>query len=341
MNSDRISFDGHNVSDRDKYLIELCMSHILSGRLDQLKLLLSDVDSSKKVNSINKIHDTLYKDSSDFNKTIWDHELNEINNSENWIYSTFLQMLSVNDKEILRNAKISKSSNIASLGSCFATNLARHLKTIGFKNAYTLRVEEAVNSPRLIDMYFNPDRVPSHHKDAWDSRFGIESKNIINIIPKIDIFILTFGVGFDLEDKDGNLCLDLDSIKEKLSIGALKFRNPEIQEQSNYICSCIESIRRLNSHAPVLVTLSPVPLSGFFGTKHVIRANSISKANLLLAIESAKSKSNFIYVPTYEIVTSLAPILYQDKIWGEDGTSRHPNNNLIKTICDSFAKLIF
>jgi hypothetical protein len=107
------------------------------------------------------------------------------------------------------------------------------------------------------------------------------------------------------------------------------------------VSSCIESIRHLNSLAPILVTLSPVPLSGFFGPKHVIAANSISKANLLLAIESAKSQSDFIYVPTYEIVTNLAPILFKDKIWGEDGTSRHPNNNLIKSICDSFAKLIF
>ena len=227
------------------------------------------------------------------------------------------------------------------MGSCFATNLAKHLKEIGFKNAYTLRVEEAVNSPRLIDMYLNPDRVPSHQKDAWDGRFGVESKEIIDIIPKIDIFILTFGVGFDLVDNDDNLCLDLDSIKEKLRIGALKFRNPEVREQSNYICSCIESIRHHNSHAPILVTLSPVPLSGFFGPKNVIRANSISKANLLLAIESARSKSNFIYIPTYEIVTSLAPILFKEKIWGEDGTSRHPNNKLIKSICNSFAKLIF
>lgn len=341
MISNQIIFDGQNFSERDKYLIQLCMDHILSGRLDQLKLILSDIDSSKKVNSINKIHDTLYKDGRDFNKTIWDHELNEINNSEDWIHATFLQILSLNEREILSNAKISKSSNIASLGSCFATNLAKHLKEIGFKNAYTLRVEEAVNSPRLIDMYLNPDRVPSHQKDAWDGRFGVESKEIIDIIPKIDIFILTFGVGFDLVDNDDNLCLDLDSIKEKLSIGALKFRNPEVREQSNYICSCIESIRHHNSHAPILVTLSPVPLSGFFGPKNVIRANSISKANLLLAIESARSKSNFIYIPTYEIVTSLAPILFKEKIWGEDGTSRHPNNKLIKSICNSFAKLIF
>lgn len=341
MISNQIIFDGQNFSERDKYLIQLCMDHILSGRLDQLKLILSDIDSSKKVNSINKIHDTLYKDGRDFNKTIWDHELNEINNSEDWIHATFLQILSLNEREILSNAKISKSSNIASLGSCFATNLAKHLKEIGFKNAYTLRVEEAVNSPRLIDMYLNPDRVPSHQKDAWDGRFGVESKEIIDIIPKIDIFILTFGVGFDLVDNDDNLCLDLDSIKEKPSIGALKFRNPEVREQSNYICSCIESIRHHNSHAPILVTLSPVPLSGFFGPKNVIRANSISKANLLLAIESARSKSNFIYIPTYEIVTSLAPILFKEKIWGEDGTSRHPNNKLIKSICNSFAKLIF
>lgn len=321
-------------------LIKACVDSITSGRLDQLKLLLSDIDSSKYINPINKVHDALFKVESTVSKTIWDKEVSALIQEPNWVYAALYSMLGDDDKKLIKAAGINKLSNIASLGSCFATNISKHFKNLEFKNTYTLRVEEAVNSPRLIDMYFNPQRVPKEQVREWDKRFGIESKYIINIIPKIDLFILTFGVGWDLTDVSGNICLDLDSLSTRLKNGELKFDRPELSKQSGYISSCVESIRILNPNAPILVTLSPVPLSGFVGNKHVFNANSLSKSSLLLAIEDAKLKSDFIYVPTYEIVTSLAPIMFGENIWGEDGTTRHPNNDLIKMICESFIKLL-
>jgi hypothetical protein len=301
---------------------------------------LADTDSTKKNKPINKIHDALYKSIPEENKTIWDHELNSLSKSEGWVHEAFISAISEQERKLIKNAEITQHSNIASLGSCFATNISKHLKQLGYTNSYTLRVEEAVNSPRLIDMYFNPDRVPSDQKAVWDDRFGVESKHILDVIPKINLFVLTFGVGWDLVDEDNNICLDLKSIPNRLKSGDLKFRNPDPNEQSEYISSCIKSIRNLNSTAPILVTLSPVPLSGFYGSNHVFRANAISKSSLVLGIELAKVKTDFIYIPTYEVVTSLAPILFSENIWGEDGTSRHPNNKLIKMICESFSKLL-
>jgi hypothetical protein len=333
-------FESKNLSEQDQHLIELCVQSIVSGRLDQLKLILADIDSAKKVIPINKVHDALYKNTPAENKTIWDREIEFLNKVENWVNTVFLTAISEKERKLISAAEITKSSNIASLGSCFATNISKHLKKLEYTNTYTLRVEEAVNSPRLIDMYFNPQRVPFEQKAIWDNRFGVESKYIIEVIPKINLFILTFGVGWDLIDENNNICLDLNSLQARLASGELKFHNPTPYEQSEYISSCIKSIRKLNLTAPILVTLSPVPLSGFFGSTHVFRANAISKSSLVLAIELAKSHSEFIYVPTYEVVTSLAPILFKENIWGEDGTSRHPNNNLIRMICESFAKLL-
>jgi hypothetical protein len=198
-----------NITAKDKYLIDLCVSSILSGRLDQLKLMLADVDSSQKINSINKVHDALFKAAPDANRTIWDYELRNLKSDDDWIYSLMSSMIPDDEKEKIKKAKINKSSNIASLGSCFATNISKHLNTLNYKNTFTLRVEEAVNSPRLIDMYFNPDKVPSSQRGLWDARFGVESIHIIVIIPKISIFILTFGVGWDLVDRNGDICLDL------------------------------------------------------------------------------------------------------------------------------------
>lgn len=337
-----ISFDTgeRSLQDSQKALIRACIKSILTGRFDQLKLLISQTEPSNGLKRTNKVHDTLCREKSDLNLSVWDKQISELEQSVNWIHSALCAIMIENDLEKIRSAGISKSSNIASLGSCFATNISKHFRSLQYQNTYTLRVEEAVNSPRLIDMYFNPQKVPLNQRTQWDSRFGVESKYIIDIIPKIDLFILTFGVGWDIVDEKNNICLSLDSLKSRLSTGELKFLSPELNEQSSYISSCIESIRALNSSAQVLVTLSPVPLSGFFGEKHVFRANSISKSSLLLAIEHARSKSDFVYVPTYEIVTSLAPILFKNQVWGEDGTTRHPNNDLIRAICEAFTRLL-
>ncbi|WP_295502601.1 GSCFA domain-containing protein [Limnohabitans sp. Rim8] len=336
----QIDIGNNSIHEQDKRLIEACVNSIITGRIDQLKLILENVDSKKRINPINKVHNALYKSCSDEQKTIWDYEINSLTDDDSWIASSFYTILTDADRESIKAAKISQSSNIASLGSCFATNISNHLKNLNYKNTYTLRIEEAANSPRLIDLYFNPHRVPLDQKEDWDNRFGIQSKHITEILPKIDLFILTFGVGWDLVDKDNNICLNLNSVKSRLSNGELKFDNPKPEKQSEHISNCIQSIRNLNSTAPILITLSPVPLSGFFGLKHVYLANSISKSSLLLAIEDARKKSDFIYIPTYEIITSLAPILFKEKIWGEDGTSRHPNNKLIKLICESFINLL-
>lgn len=328
------------LNNSDIKLIEACVDSIMSRSFDQLRLLLSDIDSSKFLKPINKVHNALLGLDSDAYKTIWDKEINTFNEELSWVSSALIAMLSEVDQEVIKSAKINKSSNIASLGSCFATNISKHFKRLDFKNTYALRVEEAVNSPRLIDMYFNPQRVPEVQRAEWDNRFGVESKHILNIIPKIDLFILTFGVGWDLIDENNNICLDLNSLSARLMNKELKFDRPELHVQYGYISSCIESIRKLNTNAPILVTLSPVPLSGFVGYEHVVRANSISKSSLLLAIEDAKLKSDFIYLPTYEIFTSLAPIMFKEKVWGEDGTTRHPNSDLIRMVCESFVKLL-
>lgn len=329
-----------SLNNSDIELIKACVDSIISHRFDQLKLLLSGIDSSKHLNPINKVHDTLFKSDSGGDKTIWDKEINALNQEHDWVYPALYSMMKDCDKKTIKDAGINKFSNIASLGSCFATNISKHFKNLEFRNTYTLRVEEAVNSPRLIDMYFNPQRVPGNQKEEWDKRFGIESKHILNIIPKIDLFILTFGVGWDLVDENNNICLDLDSLSTRLTSGELKFDRPELSVQSGYISSCIKSIRSLNPKAPILVTLSPVPLSGFVGSNHVVRANLISKSSLLLAIEDASLKSNFIYIPTYELITSLAPVVFKEHIWGEDGTTRHPNSNLIRMVCESFIKML-
>jgi hypothetical protein len=59
----------------------------------------------------------------------------------------------------------------------------------------------------------------------------------------------------------------------------------------------------------------------------------------VLSVEAAKTKADFIYIPTYEIITGVSQIFLNERIWGEDGTTRHPKTHLINSICEAFVKL--
>jgi hypothetical protein len=321
------------------------MKSVISKRPDQLRFAFNEYLRTAPINAINKVHDSLYKnfDLKGYdeipNKTIWDQSINRFQSDDNWVKAVFLNVLSERDLAMMKNLKIDRDSLVASLGSCFATNISRHFRNIGFPNTYTLRVEEAVNSPKLVSMYLNPSKVDEKARVAWDSRFGIESKSILEVIPKLDLLVLTFGVGYDLVDSSGHLVLDPTDVSSKIKEKIYKFTIPSVAEQAESVSECIRAIRTLNRAIPIFVTISPVPLSGFVGDMHVLRANTLSKANLALSIKAAQSQSDFIYIPTYEVVTSIAPIAFRQNVWGEDGTSRHPNNELIKSICQAFISL--
>jgi hypothetical protein len=339
--NDALGFLDFTKSESD--LFERIINKVsLSGRKDQFLLTLNECLKYAPNNSVNKIHNSLYKNSAEIigERTIWDSSLNELEKDPNWIRTIFLKLLSEDELTSVSQINLRKDSLIACLGSCFATNISKHFKSLGFENSFTLRVEEAVNSPALVRMYLNPSMVGDKVRPVWDSRFGTESKSILELIPRLDLLILTFGVGYDLVDSSDNLVLDPTNVSEKVKNKLYRFKSPTITEQSDHICACINAIRSLNKNIPIFVTLSPVPLSGFVGDIHVIRANTVSKANLSLSIKVAQSRSNFIYIPSYEVVNSIAPIIFNNYIWGEDGTSRHPNNELIKSICEAFIDII-
>lgn len=332
-----------NISKQQADLINTVSTSILEGRLDQAQLLLNSLNSSAPFRSVNHIHNQLYRETGEHKKetrSIWDKDIESFKKSSLWIQDFFDKCFDQIEKDKIKNIKIVEQSSIASVGSCFATNFSKHLRKIGFQNIHTLRVEEAVNSPRLIDLYLNPEKIDKKDIDFWNERFSVSSQNIIESISNLDILILTFGVGFDFIDREKNLVINPNNISERIRNNEVYLQSPSVEEQADYISSCLKKISSVNPNLPVFVTLSPVPLSGFHGTHHVSIANTLSKSSLALAIHKAKETTPFIYLPIYEIVTSLAEIVTNEPVWGEDGTTRHPKSHLVELICRSFVDYI-
>jgi hypothetical protein len=115
------------------------------------------------------------------------------------------------------------------------------------------------------------------------------------------------------------------------SASASSLRPANMQSYVIYINQCMSK--------PIFITISPVPLSGYVGANHVFTANTISKANLVLSLEEAKKSADFTYIPIYELIMLIAPVVMTDNIWGDKNTRRHPNEDLVKKICEVFINL--
>jgi hypothetical protein len=96
-----ISFDvgERSLQDSQKALIRACINSILTGRFDQLKLLLSRTELSNGLKRTNKVHDALCREDSDLNLSVWDRQISELQQSGDWIYSALCAIMSESDLE--------------------------------------------------------------------------------------------------------------------------------------------------------------------------------------------------------------------------------------------------
>jgi len=332
------------VSSAKLELIKKIANCIIENKTNELKLFLAQY-INPKFKSVNILHKSLYDPNNKnfvikINKTIWDEELKKLLSSRNWIKEMFNLSLSDKDISIIKKIKLNKESEIASIGSCFARNISNQFISLGYSNMRTVGIEENANSPRLLNtIYLNSNSMENLGK-KFDDRVEFKNESFAMLVEHLDLLIITYGVGFDLvNSKTNELVNDLKNVSQSIKSGEYIFKFPTIAEQSNYISSSIKNIRKINSNLPIFVTVSPVPLSGYVGDNHVFTANTISKSNLIISVQEAKKLANFIYIPTYELITSIAPAVMVGNLWGDEKTKRHPNKNLVAEICKAFINL--
>lgn len=320
-----------------------------NSRWNELRLLADQGKSRFGMLSVNHLHNELtvpepidpVASNAGHGRSSWDEQMGRYVGHDGWVRTALEDLTTAADRERLRRLAISHDSSVMSLGSCFANNLARELVALGFSKVATLRVEEAVNSPGLIRRYLNPQLVPADAKQAWDERFEVRPDLLLQSLSKARLLILTFGVGLELRSTaSGEMDLDVNGALERLRIGASAFVFPSVEEQAGHIIACLDAIASHAPALPVVVTLSPVPLSGYFGELNVATANALSKSNLRQAIAMAREARPFIYAPIYEMVTSIAPCVLQSGVWGDGKTSRHPSPALVKDICSAFVDML-
>jgi len=329
--------------------LESVVDAAVNGRWNELRLLADQGKTRFGMLNVNHLHhelaETIRVDPVDSPvgdmRSGWDEQMARYVGQDDWVGRALDDLTSAADREKLRRLAISRESPVLSLGSCFANNIAGVLSTLGFSKVATLRVEEAVNSPGLIRRYLNPQLIPAEAREAWEERFEVRPDLLLRSLADARLLILTFGVGLELRSTaSGDMDLAAHGAMERLRSGASAFVFPTVEEQADHIVACLDAISQHAPALPVVVTLSPVPLGGYFGELNVATANALSKGNLRQAIALARQARLFIYAPIYELVSSIAPCVMNTSVWGDGKTSRHPSPALVKDICSAFVGML-
>ena len=105
----------------------------------------------------------------------------------------------------------------------------------------------------------------------------------------------------------------------------------------------VDLLRQVNPTAPIVVTLSPVPLEATFRDISCMTADSVSKSVLRVAIDQAmgEHRPNVYYWPSFEIVRWAGAHVSWPAYGFHDDRSRHVTRYAVGRIIDAFVEAFY
>jgi hypothetical protein len=258
---------------------------------------------------------------------------------------------------VIQPCIISPDEKIATMGSCFAQHLARHIQMTGchyyvaettpsnmseaeaksknygvfsarYGNVYTVRqalqlFDRAFGHFRPIDdVWQRQTRFvdafrPAIEPDGYESREAVQLATTQHLHHVRDVFtqtnwlVLTLGLTEAWRHKQDGAIYPLAPgvVAGEFNPELYEFVNFTVEEVQADLALFITKIRQVNPAIKLLLTVSPVPLIATYQRRHVLVANTLSKAVLRVAADMAeRCFNNVIYFPAYEIITAPATL---------------------------------
>ncbi len=271
--------------------------------------------------------------------------------------------------------KITKSTRVASMGSCFAREIKNVLLREGFSyineetshpaavhaSAAWERVYNVFSMRQIFDYTFgewNPAlrwwKAPLSGKiqdpyrrivlydntDQAEADFQNHKRCSRKALEQAEVLILTLGLTEIWEDTiDGSvICLPSGPyFNEQGDISRYRFRVSRYAENLANLERIHALMTEHNPECKIVITVSPVHLwATFRRDSDVISASCNSKSTLrAVADEFAARHKNVYYFPAFEIATIYRPLMGQS-IFTEGRENFHVNNDTIELIMKSF-----
>ena len=243
---------------------------------------------------------------------------------------------------------VARDSVFMTLGSCFADNLARRLREAGYA-VNSEAIGEEINSTYanryLLEWIEHGPRDPVTRR--MEEFYGITLRERLKrYVEDSDVFVLTLGLApcfFETESGHFVFYPPQTQAGHSLLHANHVMRTTTVAENVRNLNLVMDSLRRMARRPPTIVmTVSPVPLSGTSELYSAVVADCVSKSTLRVAcheLMALRDEADLIYWPSFEIVRWLGAHFGPDQphIYGaEDGNTRHVSGWVVELIIDLF-----
>jgi hypothetical protein len=296
----------------------------------------------------------LIKDNLEDFKRLFPRNLKEDKNnnlSHNQIYPSgknLIEILNSNAKENLKDLNISKKSKIASLGTCFAEEIASHFKNQENKLEYINleknifnfsanwgRVYTIKNLFQIVSYSIDKIEMPIYvekHKDIFFDplreysigSFNSEKEAIINIknhrkssrdvFEKTDVLIITVGQNEFWYDSQKDIAWGRTPPKSfRKNSNRFKAFEYSFIQNSNDLDVIIKKLKEFNPRLKIILTVSPVPEYATFLNRNIVSQAFAGKCILRAVLHEIIAKHEGVfYFPSFEYVLTDNPNSYID-----------------------------
>jgi hypothetical protein len=247
---------------------------------------------------------------------------------------------------------ITKDKLITTFGSCFASYIKGYLRNNGWRVEIEGCPRSIVekNAAGLVNTF----TVRQQFEWAWEDRkflddIWFETPDVAcnmairrkddtkHHLDNTDVFIVTLGLSEVWSNKATGDVFWKAVPAARFDPAKHEFRVSTVAENTDNLEKILELIRKYRGEAPVIFTLSPVPLRATFRPVSAITATSVSKAILRVAVDELlrnhPEDNNLFYWPSYEIVMDSG---IRDTAYTVD--NRHVEPHVISTIMSLFSK---
>lgn len=256
---------------------------------------------------------------------------------------------------------ISKEDHVLTMGSCFAQHIRDDLVIRGYKvagkqpdgqevtrrfldeqQAYVVICGPGLNNTDVMRQQFEWAYDPQYEVGpTWFAedralRLPREETRVAtrDVFDRTTVFIFTLGLSEAWYLKSSGQCCWRAVPKSQFDDTIYGFKTLTTAENAANLLRIIQLIRRHNSSAPVVFTVSPVPLMATFRPVSCLSADSASKSKLRAAIDEVMLDNpvGVYYFPSFEIVRDvIGPSAYTEG-------NRHVTPSVIKLVMGVFVE---
>ena len=246
------------------------------------------------------------------------------------------------------------TSNVLTMGSCFAGHLRKRLLAKR-KSAELISVPEGLNNTFALRQFIDWSLTGSVDSSAYwyDQQ---DDGGIEQWIPpreqlfyrekfdEFDGFVITIGLSEVWRDKETGGVFWRGVPQAIFDAGRHGYQISSVDENTDNILAIVDLVRRHCGSKPVIFTLSPVPLIATHRTDVTcMLADSVSKSILRVAIDQVMRRQldDVYYWPSFEIVRWASGHAAYRAFGDDDGAPRHVNDNHVDAIIDAFIEHFF